>query len=90
MSDMDELVGIFAEITSPRQMMKFMQEMLTASELRDLSLRWELMKRLHRKVPQRKIAADLHISLCKITRGAKVLKNRNSISRKILAGKTDD
>jgi TrpR family trp operon transcriptional repressor len=87
---MDELADIFSEITEPLHMRQFLEEILTPSERKDLALRWELMKKLHSKVPQRTIASDLGISLCKITRGARILKQPNSMSRKMLEmhGKT--
>lgn len=62
----------------------FLQEILTPAELHDLSLRWELMRLLKQKVPQRQIAKDLGISLCKITRGAKILKKSDSVSNYLL------
>ena len=42
------------------------------------------MQLLHKGLPQRDIAEQLGISLCKITRGAKILKQNDSISRKML------
>ncbi|MCK7512132.1 MAG: trp operon repressor [Desulfobacterales bacterium] len=54
-------------------------------------MRWQLLKDLHDGMTQRSIAARYHISLCKITRGSKVLR-RNSTTRKILDavhGKSD-
>ena len=72
-------------------MQEFLTEMLTPSERRDLTLRWELMRRLKKGIPQRKIAAELGISLCKITRGAKILKQDHSISKHYLnAGEKDE
>lgn len=62
----------------------FLQEILTPAELHDLSLRWELMRLLKQKVPQRQIAKNLGISLCKITRGAKILKKSDSVSNYLL------
>jgi subfamily B ATP-binding cassette protein MsbA len=59
-------------------------EIMTSAELKDISLRWELMKKIKKGVSQRKIASDLGISLCKITRGSKILKNNKSVSNKIL------
>ena len=57
---------------------------MTNAELKNLSLRWELMKKIKKGISQRKIASELGISLCKITRGSKILKNSNSVSNKIL------
>ena len=61
------------------------QEIFTKAELDDLSLRWLLMKKLKTGIPQRKIAEELHISLCKITRGSKLLKNPDGLSKKYVS-----
>ncbi|MBF0573327.1 MAG: transcriptional regulator [Desulfamplus sp.] len=62
----------------------FFDEMLTQGELEDLSLRWKLLKELQSGMTQRKIAEKYGISLCKITRGSKILKKENSVVLKIL------
>ncbi|MCK4768643.1 MAG: transcriptional regulator, partial [Desulfobacula sp.] len=50
----------------------------------DISLRWKLLKDLHNGLTQRKIAEKYGISLCKITRGSKILKNKDSAVLKVL------
>ena len=84
MSDIDDLVEVFCKIQDPEQMRRFLDEILTRSERRDLALRWRLMEMLREGVTQRKIAADLHVSLCKITRGAKILKDPESVTVRML------
>jgi len=84
MTNLDELSRIISELTAPEEVKKFLDEILTDKERKDIVLRWELMKRLNSGVPQRSIAADLKISLCKITRGSKILKAEDSVSAKIL------
>ena len=59
--------------------------MLTPTELHDLVLRWELLELLEQGVSQRKVATKLGISLCKITRGAKILKRSGSVAARVLA-----
>jgi TrpR family trp operon transcriptional repressor len=66
-------------------MRQFFEEIVTSAERHDLALRWELMQLLHKGLPQRDIAEQLGISLCKITRGAKILKQKDSMSRKMLS-----
>lgn len=78
MSDLSGVLDLLCEIDDPKQMEKVLGELLTPSEVKDLSLRWALMEQLFNSVPQREIAAKLGISLCKITRGAKIIKNENS------------
>ena len=87
MSEISELSKIIADLENSEDIEMFLHELLTESERKDLSLRWKLMGRLYEGVPQRRIAADLGISLCKITRGSKILKDKNSVARKILEEK---
>ncbi len=84
MSKEKELVKIFSNIKDPDTMKKFFGEIFTPSEIKTIVLRWQLMKMVNRKVPQREVAAKLGISLCKITRGAKILKDPDSVSNRIL------
>ena len=65
----EDLIKIFASTTDVNDMQKLLEEMLTPNELKDLRLRWNLMKDLYKGLPQREIAASYGISLCKITRG---------------------
>lgn len=84
---MKGLLEVLCQIRNPQEMRQFLTEILTPAEFHDLAMRWELMQRLSEGFPQRKIAADLRISLCKITRGSKILKNPNSISNQYLKKK---
>jgi TrpR family trp operon transcriptional repressor len=83
--DTQEICGVLCRINSPDEMQDFLAEILTPAERRDLALRWELMRRLKQGIPQRQIARELGISLCKITRGAKILKQNHSISKHYLS-----
>lgn len=82
--DLKELASVLAQISDPVLIEQFLHELLTDSEKRNIILRWELMKALHQKIPQREIAQRFSISLCKITRGSKILKKEESAFRKIL------
>jgi TrpR family trp operon transcriptional repressor len=88
---LSDISTVLCHIDVFQQMQEFLGEILTPSEQRDLALRWELMRRLKKGVPQRQIAKELGISLCKITRGAKILKQDHSVSKHYLnAGETDE
>ncbi|WP_245809241.1 Trp family transcriptional regulator [Desulfamplus magnetovallimortis] len=76
-NDLDELASFFDEIMTP-------------GEVADLSLRWKLLIDLQSGMTQRKIAEKYGISLCKITRGSKILKKRDSVVKKILTRKSMD
>ena len=73
-----------ASVTDRAEMETFLAELLTPNELHDLVLRWELLELLERGVSQRQVAAALGVSLCKITRGAKILKRTGSVSARVL------
>lgn len=79
-----DIIHVFCEIESRQEMLRFFNEIFSAAERKDLALRWELMKMLFRGVPQRTIASNLGISLCKITRGAKIVRDSTSVTRQIL------
>jgi len=66
---------------------QFLREILTPSEAADLGSRWELLKRLEAGESQRHIAAELGLSLCKITRGSRELKKPGSTLRAVLASR---
>lgn len=80
----DRLVRIFCAIDDPRTMKRFMKEVLTASEIEEISKRWKVLEMLEIGYSQRAIASKLGVSLCMITRGSKVLKTGGSISKRIL------
>jgi TrpR family transcriptional regulator, trp operon repressor len=79
-----ELQKIFTEIKDYHEMASFFEEIFTPKEISDLELRWQLLKELHEGDTQRSIAARHKISLCKITRGSKILKKPGSITKRLL------
>jgi len=84
MTSPDEIIEIFTKINNNKDMAVFFQEILTPKEINDISLRWQLMKELNDGKTQRSIAAKHHISLCKITRGSKILKKETSLTHQLL------
>lgn len=78
------LAEVFAGIGDPERMSDFFAEIFTPAEIDDLVLRWRLLEMLHSGYSQREIAAELGISLCKITRGARVLRSGDSVTESIL------
>ncbi len=80
------LLKVFLSIDNLDDLELFFTDMFTPSELEALSLRWKLLTDLNNGLPQRKIAEKYGISLCKITRGSKLLKNRSSFVSKVFRG----
>ena len=81
---MKELAEVLAAIEDPGEMELFLGEILTARERNDLALRWQLLIELYQGQTQRSIAARHKISLCKITRGSKILRDKGAVTRQIL------
>ena len=79
-----ELAALIHQAEDPGLVERFLREILTPSEIEGISARWELVKRLNRGQSQRAIAAELGLSLCKITRGSRVLKQPDSALRAVL------
>lgn len=87
---LDEICSVLCEIQDAGQMRRFLEEILTPAERNDLALRWELMRRLMNGDAQRQIAEDLGVSLCKITRGARILKQNDSVSKQHLMSRRSE
>jgi len=79
-----DLATALATIDRAEDAERFLEEICTPAERRNLVLRWKLMQMLRDGIPQRKIAERLGISLCKITRGSKILKDSGTITSQLL------
>lgn len=80
----EELIRIISEISHESEIEGLLSELLTPQELKNVTMRWQILKELFLGEPQRAIAARHKISLCKITRGSKILKKDNSITAKLI------
>ncbi|MDR1859006.1 MAG: trp operon repressor [Treponema sp.] len=80
-----ELAQALAKTNDNCLVKEFLYCLLTPAELADIAARWALVKALKHKVPQRVIAKDLGISLCKITRGSRELKKPGSAFERIFS-----
>lgn len=90
MNSLEDLQEIFTRTTDKEEMRKLFDEVFTSREQNDFALRWSLMNDLYIGMPQREIASKHKISLCKITRGSKILKQKDSFCKKILSDRFDD
>ena len=88
---MKTIFAILTKLKTEKEIETFFSEIFTKNELDTLSKRWRIMELLALGDTQRDIAQKLNVSLCKVTRGAKILKNNNAISTKYLnKGKNND
>lgn len=86
----DDLIELFVSTDNKEDMKRLFDDMFTPAEEKDFAIRWKLMNDLYQHVPQREIASDLHISLCRITRGSKMLKKPDGYVKGKLAERYDD
>ena len=84
MQEIKELAEIINKIKTSSDVYNFLLEILTESEVITISKRWRILNMLSEGKTQREIAKDMQVSLCNITRGAKILKNQDSIVTKYL------
>jgi TrpR family trp operon transcriptional repressor len=68
----------------PALLEEFLYSLFTPSEADEIAKRWALVKRIADGVPQREIAKELGLSLCKITRGSRELKKEGSSFKRML------
>ena len=80
--DVEELSAAIARLRGADEAARFLEELFTPSECVELSKRWALMRELLAGKSQRTIARELGLSLCKITRGAKYVRDPDSLLRR--------
>lgn len=79
-----EIVNVFKSLSSTSDVEDFMLNLFTDAELTTLSKRWRILKLLSNGYSQRAVAKELNVGLCKVTRGAKILKKEKAIVTKFL------
>ena len=84
MRNITEISNIIIKLKKANEIEQFFGEIFTQNELETLSKRWRILNMLKEGKTQRAIAQELNVSLCKVTRAAKILKNKNAIIRNIL------
>ena len=88
--NLSEIIDIFSRTTDKREMRSLFEDVFTDAERTDIAKRWYIFKELYKGTPQRKIAKDMEVSLCKITRGSKTLKNDESVIKRVLSELYDE
>ena len=83
----NDLLDVFARVESRQDMKALFEDMFTDAEIKDFTIRWKLMNDLYQHVSQRAIASELRISLCRITRGSRMLKKKDGYVRKLLGAR---
>ena len=81
-SNIKEITNIILKLNSQEEAQAFLKEMLSEAEMSALSKRWRILSMLAEGRTQRDIVKELKVSLCKVTRGSKLLKDKNSVITK--------
>ncbi len=84
MDSIKEISNLISKIGSENEVYEFISELLTESEISTLSKRWRILKMLSEGRTQRDIAKELNVSLCKVTRGSRILKDEKAIVYKLI------
>ena len=82
--NLSEMAAALAKTSDALLIKNFLLRILTPTETVNIASRWALVKALEQKIPQREIAKNLGISLCKITRGSRELKSPDQAFQKML------
>lgn len=83
-SNIREITNFILKLRSREELMAFLKEMLSESEIATLSKRWRILSMLAEGRTQRDIVKELNVSLCKVTRGSKILKDKIRLLQSIL------
>ena len=79
-----DLARALASLGDAHAVSQSFDELFTPSELQLIVMRWLLMRKLRAGETQRAIAKELGLSLCKITRGSRILKSGGSVLARLL------
>ena len=82
--EFSELSAAIATLKTGDEVAALLRELCTPAECVDFAKRWQLVRELLRGKTQRAIAAELGMSLCKITRGARCVKRPDSAMARLL------
>lgn len=82
-----EFINILGSIKDGKLRDAFLTDILTPQEYEEIVKRWQLVKQLNAGITQRQIAKNLQISLAKISRGSRMLLNKNGGFSQILKKK---
>jgi len=73
-----ELLEVLVKAGEDKNLMaEFLVDITTPSELEDMALRWQIVKKLNKGETHRSIAGDLGLGISTVTRGSRELRNKN-------------
>ena len=73
----NELEDLLAKCSRDKKLLhEFLFDILSPKEYKDLAVRWQIVKKLAKGEPQRKIVKSLKVSMATVTRGSRELMNK--------------
>ena len=73
-----ELLEVFSKIGPSKEFAAiFLKDMFTSNEIDTLALRWQIVKKLSKGETHRSVAGDLSLGISTVTRGSRMLRNKN-------------
>jgi len=71
MDKVGELVAAFRKQKSPREMSDFLKGILTPKELKEVTIRLQIVKMIKKGLPHHEIARRLGVGVATVTRGSR-------------------
>ncbi len=70
-----ELISVLVKLgASDKKLLEaFLIDLLTPAEYREIGLRWQIVRMLHKGIPQRQTAEKLGVSVATVSRGSREL-----------------
>ena len=80
-----ELIGIIFKISKNKSLLAdFVRDILTPREFDNISVRWQIVKRLAKGEHHQSIAEDLHLGVATVTRGSREMRKKEGGFRRAL------
>ncbi len=80
-----ELIEILSKIAKDKQLLAdFVRDILTPREFENISVRWQIVKRLAKGEHHKSIAEDLHLGVATVTRGSREMRKKEGGFRRAL------
>ena len=80
-----EVVKVIHQIAKDKNLLAdFIKEILTPREFENISVRWQIVKRLERGEHHQAIAEDLHLGVATVTRGSREMRKKDGGFRRAL------
>lgn len=71
---LSKLIDVFLSLRTKEDMRKFLEGILTPSELEEIPVRLEIVEMLKKGIPQHEISQKLGVGIATVTRGSKEIQ----------------